>query len=101
MRRAAVVSEARRAAEREGIPRRTRWRMLARRAVRAKQAGRAAERLAPWTRFDEARPPRFLCDPSLAGLARWLRAAGYEARLAPGVPGTGSRTRRCGAGSSC
>jgi len=24
-------------------------------------------------------PPRFLCDPSLGGLARWLRAAGYEA----------------------
>jgi uncharacterized protein with PIN domain len=41
----------------------------------------------PWARFDEANPPRFLCDPSLCGLARWLRAAGYEARLAPGVPG--------------
>ena len=41
----------------------------------------------PWARFDEANPPRFLCDPSLGGLARWLRAAGYEARLAPGVPG--------------
>ena len=36
---------------------------------------------------DDERPPRFLCDPSLAGLARWLRAAGYEARLAPDVPG--------------
>lgn len=23
---------------------------------------------------------RFVCDPSLGGLARWLRAAGYEAR---------------------
>src|SRR5262245_61550934 len=23
--------------------------------------------------------PRFVCDPSLGGLARWLRAAGYEA----------------------
>ena len=33
------------------------------------------------------RPPRFLCDPSLAGLARWLRAAGYEASPAPEVPG--------------
>ncbi len=41
----------------------------------------------PWARFDEARPPRFLCDPSLAGLARWLRAAGYEAFPAPDVPG--------------
>ena len=41
----------------------------------------------PWAGFDEANPPRFLCDPSLGGLARWLRAAGYEARPAPGVPG--------------
>jgi len=39
----------------------------------------------PWARFSEARPPRFLCDPSLGGLARWLRAAGYEARDAPGA----------------
>jgi uncharacterized protein with PIN domain len=31
-------------------------------------------------------PPRFLCDPSLGGLARWLRAAGYEARLLPDSP---------------
>jgi uncharacterized protein with PIN domain len=30
--------------------------------------------------------PRFLCDASLGGLARWLRAAGYEAGLAPEVP---------------
>jgi uncharacterized protein with PIN domain len=41
----------------------------------------------PWARFDAVNPPRFLCDPSLVGLARWLRAAGYEARPAPGVPG--------------
>ena len=41
----------------------------------------------PWVRFDETNAPRFLCDPSLGGLARWLRAAGYEARLAPDVPG--------------
>jgi uncharacterized protein with PIN domain len=33
----------------------------------------------PWLRFDAAQPPRFLCDPSLLGLGRWLRAAGYEA----------------------
>jgi hypothetical protein len=38
-------------------------------------------------RFDEEHPPRFLCDPSLAGLARWLRAAGYEALVVPDVPG--------------
>ena len=41
----------------------------------------------PWARFDAERPPRFLCDPSLGGLARWLRAAGYEADVAPDVPG--------------
>ncbi len=41
----------------------------------------------PWARFDEANPPRFLCDPSLGGLARWLRAAGYEARQDAEVPG--------------
>lgn len=41
----------------------------------------------PWNRFTDACPPRFLCDPSLGGLARWLRAAGYEASLAPAVPG--------------
>jgi uncharacterized protein with PIN domain len=41
----------------------------------------------PWARFDEANPPRFLCDPSLGGLARWLRAAGYDARIAAEVPG--------------
>ncbi len=29
------------------------------------------------------RPRRFLCDGSLAGLARWLRAAGYEADCRP------------------
>lgn len=33
------------------------------------------------------RPARFLCDPSLGGLARWLRAAGFEADLAAGVAG--------------
>jgi len=50
---------------------------------RARGAGGAP----PWARLDESNPPRFLCDLSLGGLARWLRAAGYEARPAPGVPG--------------
>jgi uncharacterized protein with PIN domain len=31
--------------------------------------------------------PRFLCDASLGGLARWLRAAGYEARWLEGGRG--------------
>lgn len=41
----------------------------------------------PWERFSEASPPSFLCDPSLGGLARWLRAAGYEASADDAVPG--------------
>jgi uncharacterized protein with PIN domain len=32
-------------------------------------------------------PPRFLCDASLGGLARWLRAAGYEASWSQGQGG--------------
>lgn len=32
-----------------------------------------------WERFGHE-GPRFLCDASLGGLARWLRAAGYDAR---------------------
>jgi len=31
-------------------------------------------------------PPAFLCDSSLGGLARWLHAAGYEARTASEAP---------------
>jgi uncharacterized protein with PIN domain len=30
-------------------------------------------------------PPRFLCDAMLGGLARWLRAAGYDATFAPEI----------------
>jgi uncharacterized protein len=30
-------------------------------------------------------PPRFLCDAGLGGLARWLRAAGYEAQWRPDI----------------
>lgn len=41
----------------------------------------------PWGRFTAADPPRLLCDPSLHGLARWLRAAGYEASLSSGTRG--------------
>lgn len=32
-----------------------------------------------------AEPPRFVCDANLGGLARWLRAAGYEAGFAAGI----------------
>ncbi|MCS7337965.1 MAG: Mut7-C RNAse domain-containing protein [Verrucomicrobiae bacterium] len=31
-------------------------------------------------------PHRFVCDSGLAGLARWLRAAGYEAYWEPAIP---------------
>ena len=34
-----------------------------------------------WDRFRDT-PPRFLCDASLGGLARWLHASGYEAEMA-------------------
>src|SRR5260221_10692293 len=30
--------------------------------------------------------PAFLCDAMLGGLARWLRAAGYDAEFVPGIP---------------
>ena len=33
----------------------------------------------------EALPPRFACDPMLGGLARWLRAAGYDATWHDGI----------------
>jgi hypothetical protein len=56
-------------------------------ATKAAPGAGAASAPPPWTRFDAAHPPRFLCDPSLGGLARWLRAAGYEALVAPEVPG--------------
>src|SRR5262245_37998549 len=33
----------------------------------------------------EAPPPRFACDAMLGGLARWLRAAGYDASWHHGI----------------
>jgi len=87
-----LVSEATAAAAREGTsPAHALARVWLRELTAAKRAWIAGPRGSvgepPWALFDEANPPRFLCDPSLGGLARWLRAAGYEARLAPGVPG--------------
>jgi len=40
----------------------------------------------PEAKAPEDRPPVFLCDRSLGGLARWLHAAGYEARAAAEAP---------------
>ncbi len=55
----------------------TRWRVKKRleRTVACRLDGR------PLGTDTEA--PRFVCDASLGGLARWLRAAGYEARADP------------------
>ena len=50
--------------------------------ARGGPAARTASAAAP----ADGAAPAFLCDPSLGGLARWLRAAGYDARLAPEVP---------------
>jgi uncharacterized protein with PIN domain len=91
-RAARVLSEARGRAMREGISLARAltdsWLVELDAAKRAWAAPSSHEAsVPPWTRFDETRPPRFLCDPSLGGLARWLRAAGYEASLAPDVPG--------------
>ena len=68
--------------EREGVPRSealarvyefTRWR------VKKRLERTAACRLDGRPLDASSEPPRFLCDQSLGGLARWLRAAGYEA----------------------
>ena len=44
----------------------------------------AARRPAPLS-ASEPQPVLFLCDSGLGGLARWLRAAGYEAAWEPGI----------------
>jgi uncharacterized protein with PIN domain len=77
-----LVRRARTLSEREGVPlpealarvyEFTRWR------VKRRLERTAACRLTGTPLDTPVRPPRFLCDPSLGGLARWLRAAGYEA----------------------
>ncbi len=41
----------------------------------------------PDVNFHLPQPPRLLCDEMLKGLARWLRAAGYDVELEPdGTP---------------
>lgn len=35
---------------------------------------------------EQGAPHRFVCDSGLGGLARWLRAAGYEAYWEPAIP---------------
>jgi hypothetical protein len=79
-----LLSRARDRSTREGIPAAralldvylfTRQRV----ARRLEVTGACTLPEAPWSRFP-AEPPSFLCDGSLAGLGRWLRAAGYDAR---------------------
>jgi uncharacterized protein with PIN domain len=36
--------------------------------------------------MDRSSDPRFACDAMLGGLARWLRAAGYDASWTAGIP---------------
>lgn len=43
-------------------------------------------------------PPRFVCDGSLGGLARWLRAAGYETRWLRGAKGPAALSAASGTG---
>ncbi len=52
----------------------------------ARDAARGVQSPAERERERAGEPPRFSCDRSLGGLARWLRAAGYEAEAAPELP---------------
>src|SRR6185295_19857459 len=76
MRRARELSEREGVARSEALARVyefTRWR------VKRRLERTAACRLSGAPLDSPPDAPRFLCDPSLGGLARWLRAAGYEA----------------------
>jgi len=77
-----LLRRARALSEREGVSRPealarvyefTRWR------VKKRLERTAACRLNGQPLNAPTEPPRFVCDASLGGLARWLRAAGYEA----------------------
>lgn len=50
-----------------------------RQQVQAWRSRRGRAGPAPVARSQDGAPPTFLCDAGLGGLARWLRAAGYEA----------------------
>jgi uncharacterized protein len=47
--------------------------------------GNVLEKSGASSAFPPAGPPRFLCDAGLGGLARWLRASGYEAVWIPDI----------------
>jgi len=94
-----LLRRARALSEREAVPLSealarvyefTRWR------VKKRLERTAACRLDGQPLHAELTPPRFFCDASLGGLARWLRAAGYEAgaaRPADGDPAAEARRR--------
>ena len=85
-----LVDESRRYAERARLaPARALMEVWLEARARAEERdGRSPKGVAPpWRRFSAEAPPRFLCDPSLGGLGRWLRAAGYETFVDPEVPG--------------
>jgi uncharacterized protein with PIN domain len=71
-----LVAKTQRLSAREGIP-------------QADALAQVYERLATRKPFQPSAsppaPPLFLCDAGLGGLARWLRAAGYEAAWQPGI----------------
>ena len=78
-----LIGRARERAQRDGVPEvdaftqlyeETRTRVMRRLEVMA--ACQVNPKAAP-----PAAAPRFLCDASLGGLARWLRAAGFEAEV--------------------
>ncbi len=69
------TDQVRRSSRREGIPLAESARRLCQRL-----AGRAAV-----ARFSHAPIASFVCDAGLGGLARWLRAAGYEAVWRPDI----------------
>ena len=94
-----LLRRARALSEREAVPLSealarvyefTRWR------VKKRLERTAACRLDGRPLGASTEPPRFLCDASLGGLARWLRAAGYEAEAvgcAGGEPMAEARRR--------
>lgn len=85
-----LVGRAKEASVREGIPLTRAFAELYEftriRVERRLRLTAACSLVSPtWDRFRSA-PPRFLCDASLGGLARWLRASGYEAEVAVLLP---------------
>jgi uncharacterized protein len=69
-----MIQRARRLTQRKGIPPAEAFALLEQQLVAAVEQIHSTEKPT-----DSSTPPRFYCDAGLGGLARWLRAAGYEA----------------------